>query len=197
MSIITKSVTNLLTYSITLPIPGYDANHPPVVVPASSTLDLLTVLTEDELEAIQPTLALLVRDNSLSVAATVDTTMFDYVDTSKLVDWVISTDILIQFAPINGDMVQNSYNVSLSSRPFSVALWVTNGSGILDTFNNTETVTVNATGGTVNGSSNATVTVHNGIAVLTIDRTIAGDTSLSLSDNTRLGISDTAVIHWS
>jgi hypothetical protein len=74
--LITNGVHNNLTVAITLPIPGYDANHAPVVVPASSSLTLLGNITPDQLEAIQPTLHLLIADGSLSQTSTVDTTTF-------------------------------------------------------------------------------------------------------------------------
>jgi hypothetical protein len=77
MALITSSVTSQLAFDITLPVPGYDAKHVPVVIPASGTVNLLgALLTPDQLEAIQPLLALLVSHGSLTVAGTVDTSTF-------------------------------------------------------------------------------------------------------------------------
>ncbi len=77
MALITSSVTSNLSFDITLPVPGYDANHVPVSIASHATVNLLgALLTPDQLEAVQPLLALLVSHGSLSVAGTVDTSTF-------------------------------------------------------------------------------------------------------------------------
>lgn len=77
MTLITRSVTNNSSSTINIFIPGADANHAPVTVAPSATLDLLSAITEDELEAIQGQLASLVSKGIFSVTATVDTATFE------------------------------------------------------------------------------------------------------------------------
>jgi hypothetical protein len=78
MTLITRSVTNTSSLaSVTLEVPGFDASKPAVIIAPSATLDLFTVLTDDELEAMQPYLAKLVADGLLTVAATTDTASFN------------------------------------------------------------------------------------------------------------------------
>lgn len=72
MSTIIRSVHNVLTHAITLEIPGYDANKAPVTVPASSTLDLFTVLNDEQLSSVQGQLSALVAAGDLTVADTAD-----------------------------------------------------------------------------------------------------------------------------
>ena len=76
MSIITRTITNNTGLDISLKVPGYDTVKPPVVIPASTTVDLFTVLTGDELEAIQPLLSQYITLGEFTVIATVDTATF-------------------------------------------------------------------------------------------------------------------------
>lgn len=76
MAIITRSVTTGST-GVSIQVPGFDPTRGPLVIPASTTLDLFTVLTEDQLEAIQPELAQLVTAGQMTVAATVNTASFN------------------------------------------------------------------------------------------------------------------------
>jgi hypothetical protein len=77
MSIITRSVHNATLKDISLPVPGYDTVKPPVVIPSGVTVDLFTVITGDELEAIQPTLNQYIATGEFTVIATVDTATFN------------------------------------------------------------------------------------------------------------------------
>lgn len=77
MTVITRSITNLTTNDINLFVPGYDGEKFPIIITASATVDLFTVLTVDQLEAVQPLLREYVAANEFSVAATVDTTTFN------------------------------------------------------------------------------------------------------------------------
>jgi hypothetical protein len=116
-------------------------------------------------------------------------------DVVRLIEWVKSTDLLIQFAPSNGSSVQNEFDAT-AGEAHDVELWVTNGQGFLDVFNSDEEVTVGASGGTVNGETSVDVTMEDGKVVLSVLRATAGDVTLSLSNNTRLNINDTAVVHF-
>lgn len=77
--IIIRSVFNLSSSPINIFIPGFDADHHPVIVAPSTTLDLLSVITEDDLIAIQGQLNGLVNHIPpiFSVAATIDTVSFE------------------------------------------------------------------------------------------------------------------------
>jgi len=73
MAIIIRSVTNNTPYLLTLKVPSLEANLSPVSVAPSATLDLLSVVTEDDLIAMQLYLEGMVSRGSLTVAATFDT----------------------------------------------------------------------------------------------------------------------------
>lgn len=77
MSIITRSVHNTTINNINLFVPGYDSEKFPVIIPASTTIDLFTVLTADQLEAAQPIIREYVAANEFTVTATVDTATFN------------------------------------------------------------------------------------------------------------------------
>lgn len=77
MSIIIRTLHNTTSLPITLEVPGYNTAKPTVSIPASTTVDLFTVLTGDELEAIQPLLAEFIAAGDFTVIATVDTTTFN------------------------------------------------------------------------------------------------------------------------
>lgn len=88
---IVRSVTNASsTTAITLPIPGFDANKAAVTIAGSGTLDLFTVLTDDQLEAIQPLLVALIADGSITSAATVDPTTFSPVGAASTITTSLS-----------------------------------------------------------------------------------------------------------
>jgi hypothetical protein len=70
--IVIRTVTNTLSETISLFIPGNNAKHAAVTIAPSATLDLLTVMTDDELASIQPELSGLITRGSLSQVATVD-----------------------------------------------------------------------------------------------------------------------------
>jgi len=77
MAIIIRSITNNTPYTLTLKIPGIEQNLTPIVVASSTTLDLLSVVTEDDLIAMQLYLQGMVNRGSLSVVATIDTASFE------------------------------------------------------------------------------------------------------------------------
>lgn len=68
MATITRSIHNTGTSDLPIFIPGYDNTKASVVVPASSTLDLFTVLDVEQLSAIQPELAAMVAAGAITVA---------------------------------------------------------------------------------------------------------------------------------
>jgi hypothetical protein len=76
MTLITRSVTTG-SVGVSIMVPGFDPTKGPLVIAPSTTLDLFTVLTEDQLEAIQPALAQLVAAGDLTVAATVNPASFN------------------------------------------------------------------------------------------------------------------------
>lgn len=77
MSIIIRSIHNTTTSNIDLFVPGYDNLKPPVVIAPSATVDLFTVVTGDELEAMQNQLTQLESAGDITIVATVDTTTFN------------------------------------------------------------------------------------------------------------------------
>ena len=77
MVLITRSVNNNTTNAITLFVPGYDDSKPQIVIPALTTIDLFTLITGDQLEAIQPLLNQYISAGEFTVIATVDTATFN------------------------------------------------------------------------------------------------------------------------
>lgn len=65
MATIIRSVHNTLTQDITM-------SHTNVVLPASTTIDLFTLVSDDELRQIQPELAELVASGSITVVQSDD-----------------------------------------------------------------------------------------------------------------------------
>jgi hypothetical protein len=79
MAIITRTIQNTTSShaDITLLVPGYNTEKTPVVIPWNTTVDLFTVMTGDQLEAIQTTLAQYLSLGQIAVIATVDTATFN------------------------------------------------------------------------------------------------------------------------
>lgn len=77
MSVIIRSVQNNTSNSITLFVPGYDDTKSPVIIPANTTIDLFTVLTADQLEAVQSLLNEFITVGDFTVISTVDTSIFN------------------------------------------------------------------------------------------------------------------------
>jgi hypothetical protein len=77
MALIIRSITNNTPYTLTLKIPSLEENLSPVTVASHATLDLLSVVTEDDLIAMQLYLNGMVTRGSLTVAATIDTSSFE------------------------------------------------------------------------------------------------------------------------
>ncbi len=88
MSLIHRKVKNLNSSSITLRIPGFNPRNPVVIAPGV-TVDLLTLVSEDELEAMEVELNTLVNKGILQSIATVDTAVLHKAD----VDVITSTDL--------------------------------------------------------------------------------------------------------
>ena len=82
MTLITRSVTNVSSGTLNLFIPGYDTTKPAVTIAPSATLDLFSVLDAEQMSAIQPELAKMVLDGSLTVAATASSSSVDLSGTS-------------------------------------------------------------------------------------------------------------------
>jgi hypothetical protein len=91
MALIIRSITNNTPYTLTLKIPGLEQNLTPIVVASLATLDLLSVVTEDDLIAMQLYLHGMVSRGSLIVAATIDTSSFEsgYTNTFSASNFVI------------------------------------------------------------------------------------------------------------
>jgi hypothetical protein len=102
MAIITRIIQNTTSTqtNITLLVPGYDTEKPTVVIAYGEILDLFTVLTADQLEAIQPTLAQYVSLGQLAVTATVDTATFNPVGNNGAPSTVASVSLTAQGADI-------------------------------------------------------------------------------------------------
>ena len=84
MALITNTIKNLRTEAISLFVPGLDAEQPRIVVAAGATLDLFSVLSVDEIQAMQHQLAELVAEGVISVVATSDSaTVICYKDNSS------------------------------------------------------------------------------------------------------------------
>jgi len=77
MAIITRTVNNPRSIPCPIRIPGYDATAPLITVAPSTTLDLLTVITEDQLIGVQDTLDILIDGGALTVVATFDTSTLE------------------------------------------------------------------------------------------------------------------------
>lgn len=117
MPIITRSVTNTTSTNIQLFVPGYNTAKPPVIIGASATVDLFTVLTADELEAAQPELSTYVSAGKFTVAATVDTATFNPVGGSGSVTNVTATPPLIS----SGGTTPNlSWNGGIATSKFFI-----------------------------------------------------------------------------
>jgi len=110
MSIITRSIRNTTSTqtTITLLVPGYDTEKPAVVINYGQTLDLFTVLTVDQLEAIQSTLSQYVSLGQLAVTATVDTATFSPIGGGPLA----SVSLTHQNADIPGQAGDNTQSTS-------------------------------------------------------------------------------------
>ena len=79
MAIIIRTIQNITSAhsDITLLVPGYNTEKTPVTIPWNTTVDLFTVMTGDQLEAIQTTLAQYLSLGQIAVIATVDTATFN------------------------------------------------------------------------------------------------------------------------
>lgn len=77
MTLIIRSVNNPRNIPCPIRIPGYDATLPIITVAPSATLDLLSVITEDNLVGVQDNLNELVDGGALNVTDTIDTATFE------------------------------------------------------------------------------------------------------------------------
>jgi hypothetical protein len=78
MTLIIRSITNLRSVPISITVfSTLSANQAPLVIAPSATLDLLSVVTEDDLIALQHYLNQLVSAGTISVFATIDTASFE------------------------------------------------------------------------------------------------------------------------
>jgi hypothetical protein len=77
MTLITRSVHNPRSIPCPIRIPGYEATAPVITIAPSATVDFLTIITEDNLIAVQDNLNELVSGGALTVTATVDTATFE------------------------------------------------------------------------------------------------------------------------
>ena len=88
MSLIHRKVKNLNASTITLRIPGFNPRNPVVIAPGV-TVDLLTLVSEDELEAMELELNTLVDKGILQSIETVDTAVLHKADA----DVITTTDL--------------------------------------------------------------------------------------------------------
>jgi hypothetical protein len=189
--VIIRRITNNLNYSYPMPIPGVNDNQDALVtIPALATdLDLLALMTEDNLWSIQPTLLLLEGRGSITVTGTIDTAGFDY-------DGVASLHADSN-AELRGDVqLVSGTNVTLSQVGQAITI---SSSGSVTTGNLTDTssdgITVTGGTGAVVGSGTSLAqhvadTTHNGYLSSTDWNTFNGKLSLSggtMSGNIDMG----------
>jgi hypothetical protein len=190
MTNLIRSVTNTsATKTLPLFVPGYDPENPVSVAP-SATLDLLSVMSDETLHAMQGQLAQLVSDGSITVAAFISSTSLW---PAALYSYIAGNDTQIVFNPTSGSATHTA--------GFTVAIQVETATGQIDTFDSSTTVVVTATptGASVpmlNGhASPITVTMTNGVAHVLVTANIADTETLSLSSPSRsLTVSSTSVI---
>src|SRR5690348_16680339 len=77
MAIIIRTVTNLTNHPLPLFVAGYGTAEGPIAIAPSATLDLLTVMTEDALLAMQTELNRMLDRGAISVVATFDTSTLE------------------------------------------------------------------------------------------------------------------------
>ena len=83
MSLIHRNVTNLNASPITIRIPGFNPRNPIVLQPSAAT-DLLTLVSEDELEALEVELNKLVANGVLQSNSTIDTANLHVADATEI-----------------------------------------------------------------------------------------------------------------
>lgn len=109
MTVITRTITNNLSKNLELFVPGYNTLKPQVVIAPSATVDLFTVLTGDELSAVQNQLVPLIANSSITVNATVNTNTFNPTGSMGSAIWGDITGTLSSQIDL-----QNALNAKLS-----------------------------------------------------------------------------------
>ena len=87
-----------MSYDVSIFVPGGDGSHAPVVVATSTTLDLLSVVTPEELESMQGDLLKYIASGALTEVSTVSDSSLDEGSPSALI--VQSAVILQQMPPL-------------------------------------------------------------------------------------------------
>jgi hypothetical protein len=100
MTLITRSVTNVSSESLDLFVPGYDTTKPTVTIAPSATLDLFTVLSAEELSAIQPELAKMVTEGTLTVASSTSSSSVTLSGGAQIVGLDYRSGVSANFGPI-------------------------------------------------------------------------------------------------
>jgi hypothetical protein len=99
MSTLIRTITNTSSLvSHTLFIPGYDPKNPVILAP-SATLDLLSALSAETLHAMQDQLNALVTDGSITVAATIDSSLLWPATTPSIVGAATLPGVHANFGP--------------------------------------------------------------------------------------------------
>jgi hypothetical protein len=174
MANLIRSVTNASSVeAITLFIPGYDSNNP-VMVAASATLDLLSMVSAETLHAMQSELSSQVSSGEITVAAYIPSASLW---PAMLGTYLASSDTQVVFNPTTGSA---SHLAGASS-----TLQIENASGAIDFLDSSTTITVSASGGTspkINGfASPLVLTASGGTASVLVTDTLAGTVTVSIT----------------
>ena len=190
MALLVRFVTNTSSLNpISLEVPGFDPTNLLTISP-SATVDLLSVMSESALHAMQAQLNSLIFSGELISAGTIDSSVLY---PAAMLSYVASSDTKIVFNPTSGSA---SHTVG-----FTVLVQVENAAGAIDVFDDSTTVVVTATptGSSVpmlNGhASPITVTMLKGVASVLVTANIADTETLSLSSPSRsLAVTSTSII---
>lgn len=184
MATLTRSITNASsTTALVLGIPGFDPTSQ-ITIPASGTVDLLSVMTPDSLHAFQGQIAQIVAAGEATVAATIDSASLY---PAALMNYVVSSDTQFTFSAA-------TYSATHTAGATAI-VQVKNAAGAVDPFNQTSTVKVVAistsTGTpTLNGTSTA-LTATGTLATATF--TVADSTGWTVGDTVTQGVASTTV----
>lgn len=159
MSLIHRNVKNLNASTITLRIPGFNPRNPVVIAPGV-TVDLLTLVSEDELEAMELELNKLVDAGILQSLGTVDTAVLHKAD----VDLSSSDDLSEHTIDVSAHHSKYTDGEALAASVISGALISGEGGGIKAATHNS-VLTGIATDSNLSAAAQAAILAsHDGVA---------------------------------